>query len=192
MKIIIATRNKDKFKIVSNLLQINNFKNSEFYSLNDLKETITDKKEEGTIIERSKAKALNVYENIKEKCDYIIGIDDGIKMKGKIIENVKDYIKDVVEGKYLEEKEKVYIVRAYTFINKEGKTKSIITQIPFEYIKPKEKITIKENSYPFSYVFSALDLGKPIIDLNEEEEYKYYLKYSKEKFNEVANFFKEH
>ncbi len=113
-------------------------------------------------------------------------------MKGKIIENVKDYIKDVIEGKYLKEKEKVYIVRAYTFINKEGQTKSIITEIPFEYAKPKEKIIVKENSYPFSYVFSALDLGKPIINLNKEEEYKYYLKYSKEKFDEVANFFKEH
>lgn len=74
MEIIIATRNKDKFKIISNLLQINNFKDSKFYSLNDLKENIIDKKEKGTIIERSKEKALNIYENIKENYDYIIGI----------------------------------------------------------------------------------------------------------------------
>ena len=34
-KILIATRNKDKFKIVFKLLSISIFKNYDFYNLND-------------------------------------------------------------------------------------------------------------------------------------------------------------
>lgn len=39
-KILIATRNNDKFKIVSKLLSTNNFKNCLFYSLNDIDDCI--------------------------------------------------------------------------------------------------------------------------------------------------------
>ena len=35
-----------------------------------------------------------VAKNIKAEYDYIIGVDDGIKIKEKMIENVKDYIKN--------------------------------------------------------------------------------------------------
>lgn len=190
-KILIATRNKDKFKIVSKLLKTNTFKDFEFYSLNDINEQIIDKKEVGDIKNRSMQKALNAYNSVNEKYDYIVGIDDGIKMKGKMIENVKDYINDVVNGEYLSEQEKVFITRAYTFINNTGISKTFITEIPFEYVKPKEKIDIKTNSYPFSYVFSAINLGKPIIDLSEEEANSYYLKHSQDKFEEVESFFND-
>src|SRR5699024_1572476 len=119
-KILIATRNNDKFRIISELLSSNNFKDSIFYSLNNIEEEITDEKETGDVIHRSLQKALNAYNNIKAEYDYIIGVDDGIKIKEKMIENVKDYIKSIVDDKFLAQNEKVFIVRAYTFINKQG------------------------------------------------------------------------
>ena len=63
-KILIATRNKDKFKIISKLLSIESFKDYKFISLNDIEEDIIDKKEVGDVINRSYEKALNVYENM--------------------------------------------------------------------------------------------------------------------------------
>lgn len=189
-KILIATRNKDKFKIISKLLSTNNFKDATFYSLNDIEENIVDNKETGDIINRSLEKALNAYNNIKEAYDYFIGVDDGIKLKGKMIENVKDYITPILEDKYLTTNEKVYIVRAYTFIDKKGNHKSIVTEIPFEYKKLQEKFDILENSYPLSHVLSPVGSTKVVSELKEEESNAYYLEFSKNKFDEIEKFFK--
>lgn len=189
-KILIATRNKDKFRIISKLLSTNNFKDAAFYSLNDIEENIVDKKETGDIINRSLEKALNAYNNIKEDYDYFIGVDDGIKMKGKMIENVKDYIIPIIEGNYLTDNEKVYIVRAYTFIDKKGNHKSIVTEIPFEYKKLQKKFDILENSYPLSHVLSPVGSTKVVSGLSIEESNTYYLKFSKSKFEEIEKFFK--
>ncbi len=188
-KILIATRNKDKFRIVKKLLSTNNFKNFEFYSLDDIKEEIIDKKETGDIKNRSLQKAKNAYDVLKESFDYIVGVDDGIKIKGNIIEDVKKYIKLIIEDDFLEENEIVQIVRAYTFINKEGIFKSIVTEIPFEYIKSQTKINISENSYPLSYVLSPINALKTVVELSEEESNLYYLKYSQKEFDKVENFF---
>ena len=43
-KILIATRNKDKYKIVSKLLSTKTFKNYRFISLNEITEDIIEKK----------------------------------------------------------------------------------------------------------------------------------------------------
>lgn len=128
--ILLATRNKDKYKIVSKLLSAKTFKNFKFISLNEIKEDIIDKKEVGDIKNRSFEKAINVYNNLNNNIfDYVIGIDDGIEMKGQMIENVKEYINSILEDKYLKEGEEVNILRAYTFVNKDGNYKSIVTTI---------------------------------------------------------------
>ena len=188
-KILIATRNKDKYKIVSKLLSAKTFKNFKFISLNEIKEDIIDKKEVGDIKNISYEKAMNVYKSLKNNIyDYIVGIDDGIEIRGNIIENVKEYIKAILDNKYLKENEKVYIVRAYTFINKKGKFKIIVTKIPFKYKKLEKQIKIEENSYPLSHVLTPIDSNQRIIDLDEYDTNKYYLNYSEDKFNEVEKY----
>lgn len=188
-KILIATRNKDKYKIVSKLLSAKTFKNFKFISLNEIKEDIIDKKEVGDIKNRSYEKAMNVYKSLKNNIyDYIVGIGDGIEIRGNIIENVKEYIKAILDNKYLKENEKVYIVRAYTFINKKGKFKIIVTKIPFKYKKLEKQIKIEENSYPLSHVLTPIDSNQRIIDLDEYDTNKYYLNYSEDKFNEVEKY----
>ena len=191
-KILIATRNKDKYKIVSKLLSAKTFKNFKFISLNEIKEDIIDKKEVGDIKNRSYEKAMNVYKRLKNNIyDYIVGIDDGIEIRGNIIENVKEYIKAILDNKYLKENEKVYILRAYTFINKKGKFKIIVTKIPFKYKKLEKQIKIEENSYPLSHVLTPIDSNQRIIDLDEYDTNKYYLNYSEDKFNEVEKYFEK-
>jgi len=189
-KILIATRNKDKYRIISKLLGTKNFEDYEFISLNDIEDIIEDKKEDGDVINRSYEKALNVYNNLKNNIyDYIVGIDDGIKMKGQMIENLKEYIKPIMDNEYLKENEEILIVRAYTFINKKGEHKSIITEIPFKYIPLKENYEIKENSYPFSHVMAPLNSSKTVSEMNEDETNLYYLDFSKNAYNEVESYF---
>ena len=121
--------------------------------------------------------------------NYIVGVDDGIKMKGKMIENVKEYIKSILDNEYLKENEEIYIVRAYTFFDKNKNYKSIITEIPFKYIPLKEKFEIKKESYPLSHVMAPLNSIKTVSNMDDEESNLYYLNYSKEAYNEVKKYF---
>lgn len=189
-RILIATRNKDKFRIISKLLKTNSFKEFEFLCLDDINDKIIDKKETGDILNRSYEKALNTYNNIhNNEFEYIIGIDDGIKIKGKIIENVKEYIKPIINDEYLKENEEIAIVRAYSFINSKGKRKSIITEIPFRYIKLKKDFIIEENSYPLSHVMAPVNSTTTVSELDENETNLYYLNYSNKAFEDVKLYY---
>ena len=188
--ILIATRNKDKFKLLSKLLSTELLKDSKFFSLNDIEDEIEDKKEVGDIKNRSYEKAMNAYLSIKNNIyKYIIGIDDGIEMKGQMIENVKEYIKDILDDKYLKEDEIVYIKKAYTFIDKNGVFKTIVTKIPFKYKKLTNHFEIEENSYPLNHVLTPIDSNLRLVDIDEETTNNYLLTYSKEGFDEVEKFF---
>ena len=187
-KILIATRNNDKFRIVSTLLKTSIFKDYKFYCLGDLDEKIVDKKETGNVINRSFEKAENIFKGIKKNdFDYIIGVDDGIKIKGKIVENVKDYIQSIIDDKLLSNGEIVYIVRAYTFFNKIGNYYSISTEIPFKYKKLEHELEIKENSYPLSHVLTPINSDEPVSLQNFDESNEYYLIYSSDKFREAVD-----
>ena len=188
--ILIATRNKDKFKLLSKLLSTELLRDSKFFSLNDIEYEIEDKKEVGDIKNRSYEKAMNAYLSIKNNIyQYIIGIDDGIEMKGQMIENVKEYIKDILDDKYLKEDEIVYIKKAYTFIDKNGVFKTIVTKIPFKYKKLTDHFEIEENSYPLNHVLTPVDSNLRLVDIDEEITNNYLLTYSKEGFDEVEKFF---
>ncbi len=188
--ILIATRNKDKFKLLSKLLSTELLRDSKFFSLNDIEDEIEDKKEVGDIKNRSYEKAMNAYLSIKNNIyQYIIGIDDGIEMKGQMIENVKEYIKDILDDKYLKEDEIVYIKKAYTFIDKNGVFKTIVTKIPFKYKKLTNHFEIEENSYPLNHVLTPVDSNLRLVDIDEETTNNYLLTYSKEGFDEVEKFF---
>ena len=190
--ILIATRNKDKFKLLSKLLSTELLRDSKFFSLNDIEDEIEDKKEVGDIKNRSYEKAMNAYLSIKNNIyQYIIGIDDGIEMKGQMIENVKEYIKDILDDKYLKEDEIVYIKKAYTFIDKNGVFKTIITKIPFKYKKLTNHFEIEENSYPLNHVLTPIDSNLRLVDIDEETTNNYLLTYSKEGFDEVEKFFND-
>ena len=190
--ILIATRNKDKFKLLSKLLSTELLRDSKFFSLNDIEDEIEDKKEVGDIKNRSYEKAMNAYLSIKNNIyQYIIGIDDGIEMKGQMIENVKEYIKDILDDKYLKEDEIVYIKKAYTFIDKNGVFKTIVTKIPFKYKKLTDHFEIEENSYPLNHVLTPIDSNLRLVDIDEETTNNYLLTYSKEGFDEVEKFFND-
>lgn len=190
--ILIATRNKDKFKLLSKLLSTELLRDSKFFSLNDIEDEIEDKKEVGDIKNRSYEKAMNAYLSIKNNIyQYIIGIDDGIEMKGQMIENVKEYLKDILDDKYLKEDEIVYIKKAYTFIDKNGVFKTIVTKIPFKYKKLTNHFEIEENSYPLNHVLTPIDSNLRLVDIDEETTNNYLLTYSKEGFDEVEKFFND-
>ena len=146
------------------------------------------KRKNGSISERAFQKAKQIYTRVdKNDFQYIIGLDDGVKMKGKLRENVKDYIQAILDDKYLAEGEQVDIVRAYCFIEKNGTSNTVITEIPFRYKKINRKIELKEHSYPLSNVLMPFDSNKTVAEMDKEENNQYYLKYSEKKIKEVLS-----
>ena len=185
-KILIATKNKDKYEIVTRILNKINTEVYEYYSLYDIGDYSNSNQENGNIQIRAYNKAQQVFSNIiNNDFDFIIGIDDGIKMKGILRENVKDYIEDIIHNNYLSEGEQVEIARAYCFMNKNGEYKIVTTEIPFVFQKIDTSFQIEENSYPLSNVLRPLNSTKTVAQMDKNECNQYYLQYSEKSIKEV-------
>ena len=106
-KVLIATTNKDKFDAVSNIFKRTIFKEDEYEIIKQSKEmNIPDEKENGTNTERARQKALNAFNHLKEyNFDYIVGLDDAIRIKGRLEPNIKEYINKILFDNYLSDGE---------------------------------------------------------------------------------------
>ena len=151
--------------------------------MNEIKYEGPEEKEEGTLIQRAenKSKTVKRYldKNNKNIYEYIIGIDDGINIKGELKENIKDYLKKILYQNFLEENEEFSFSRAYCILSKEDKIFKTITNVPYKY-KPKKNAEIKENSYPLSQISVPIGFNKSLRELTEEEGFSYCFNYSKD------------
>ena len=188
-KVLLATSNKDKFKIVKYILHRAGLDENEFefLSLKDINYNGPDEKESGTIDERARRKALSVKENLAnpEEYEYIIGIDDGIELKGTVRENVKDHINKILFENYLEEKESIIFPRAYCCVDRFGRLFETIAQIEYTY-KHKEDLIVKPNSYPLSQVMVPLGGDKSLTEMSEEDADEYCWESCKDKVIEMV------
>lgn len=181
-KVLIATTNKDKFKIVSRLFNDTIFPSSEYEILglsSDMK--IPDEKESGSNIERARAKALNAFNYLKDyNFDYIVGLDDAIIIRGKVEPNIKEYINKILYENYLEDGEEYAFNRAYCIIDKEKNIYEVNLDVPEIYHPLKGNFTLEEHSYPLSHVSYPIGYNKPVCELSEQESNNYFLKYVKD------------
>lgn len=191
--ILLATSNKDKFTIVKYLLQKAGLEETQYkiLSLKDINYSAPDEKEQGSINQRAKAKAISVANNISNRndYDYIIGIDDGIELKGTLRENVKDYINKILFENYLKENESIIFPRAYYCIDNNGKIFEIIAKIHYTY-KPKDSLKVEPNSYPLSQVVVPLNSNKSLTEMDEQEGNEYCWNSCKDEIIKLVNFIK--
>ncbi len=183
-KVLIATTNNDKFEAVSKVLNNTIFPENEFIleSLASIELNIKDEKEVGTNLERARTKAMNAFNALKEtnyNYDFVVGLDDAIRVKGILEENIKEYIDKILNGNYIDEGEEYAFNRAYVIIDKNMKIYQTTIDIPYVYHKANEKVELKAHTYPLSKVAYPIGSDKPICDFNEKEEIDYYLKYVK-------------
>lgn len=181
-KVLIATTNKDKFKIVSRLFNDTIFPSSEYEILSLSSDmNIPDEKESGSNIERARAKALNAFNYLKDyNFDYIVGLDDAIIIKGKVEPNIKEYINKILYENYLEDGEEYAFNRAYCIIDKEKNIYEVDLDVPEIYHPLKDNFTLEEHSYPLSHVSYPIGYNKPVCELSEEDSNNYFLKYVKD------------
>lgn len=187
-KILIASKNKDKIAIIKRIIDSISVERFDIVSLRDITTIKKTENEEGTIFQRAERKAKDTLEGLlNNDYKYIVGIDDGIIVKDYLYENVKDLIKPIINGEYLEDGEIVYIARAYHFIRNDGKNFSVLTKIPFEFHKSIKNIEISPESYPLSNVLCKLNTNIPVSRNTDEENNNYYLNYSCSPLMEVFN-----
>ena len=174
-KVLIATTNKDKFDAVSNIFKRTIFKEDKYEIIKQSKDmNIPDEKESGTNIERARQKALKEY-----NFDYIVGLDDAIRIKGRLEPNIKEYINKLLFDNYLSDGEEYAFNRAYCIIDKNKKMYETALDIPYTYHSLKEDYKLEEFTYPLSKVAYPIGDNRPVCELNDEEATNYYLKYVK-------------
>lgn len=188
-KILIATRNEDKFKIVKKMLEDISNNKFQFVNLRDLKIN-KDTEEIGDILERAEQKARLLINDVEQDITGIIGIDDGIKIKGNTTPETKKEADKILSGNYLELDEVVCIVRGLFMINtKTNEYESCLNEIPFKYIEDKTQIKRVEGAYPLSYVLGRLEKNKAIAYDTEDESHRYYMDYSKKGIKKLFQIF---
>ncbi|MBR2704470.1 MAG: hypothetical protein IKE91_03275 [Clostridia bacterium] len=189
-KILIATTNVDKYSVVTYLLKKAGLDDYLYQSLNDINYDGPDKKEKGTIAERAENKAKVVKEYLDDNnindFEFIIGIDDGIFIKGALQENIKDYIKKILYENFLSDGEEYAFYRAYCLISKSGDIFKTETKTPYSY-KYKDGAAFYENAYPLSQVSVPNGYDIAVAELSEEEGNEYAWRYAKDKLNELVN-----
>lgn len=188
-KILIATTNKDKFKIISYLLRRAGLVEDTYQilSLDDINYDGPDNKEVGDITERARRKAETVKRYFNNTTyDYFIGIDDGIILKSQMIENVKEYLKKILYENYLSDGEKIIFPRAYCIIGRDtDEVFQEIIEIPYVYMS-RDNVSLKEFSYPLSQIAAPIGYDKPIAEMTTEESNNYYWKYSESKIKKLV------
>ena len=186
-KVLIATTNKDKYNAVSKIFKKTIFNEKE-YIISPLMDdmNLPDEKEVGNNIERAKAKALNAYNYLKGyNFDYIVGLDDAVRIKNKLEPNIKEYLNKILFENYIEDGDIYSFNRAYCIIDKKGNIYEVNIDIPYIYHPLKNDIELKAHTYPLSKVSYPIGYDVPIENLNEEDEIKYYLKYVEKEINNL-------
>ena len=180
-KVLIATTNKDKYKIVAELFRKTIFSSDEYEIspiTNDM--NIPDEKETGSNIDRARTKAVNAHKVLKDEFDYICGLDDAVRIKGELDSNIKLVVNKILYENYLDEGETYSFNRAYVIIDKDGNIYETSIDIPYSYHALENNFELKEHSYPLSHVACPLGTTTPLSDLDEKETDEYYLKYTKD------------
>lgn len=186
-KVIIATTNKDKYKIVSKIFKATIFPESDYQidNLEAVSVTIEDRKEEGDNISRARTKALDAYNALKEyDYDYVVGLDDAIRIKGVLEPNIKSYVNKILFENYLNDDEEYSFNRAYCLIDKDNNMYEVTAEIPYIY-RSNPNIHVEEFSYPLSQVAYPIGSSKNVNDLSDDEELEYYLKYVKSELDKL-------
>jgi len=183
-KILIATKNLDKYNITNQLIERVAPRKFTFSNLIDLG-IEHEIEENGSIKERAEQKALVYFNYLKDNnllndIFAVVGIDDGFDLSesGQGDPNSKEITDAILSGEYLKENERIWMKRAFAIYNSEAGMNSCLTSVPFVFLGNKNNITREDGKYPLRNVLGSVDLNKTMIDMTHDEAMDYYFKHS--------------
>jgi len=137
------------------------------------------------LINRAYLKASFAQQTVDESnnIDLFVGVDDGMKFKGNDTNvDSKVITENILENNLLEIGEVLTIVRAFSFVDKNGKKiDEFETEIPFKFLGNSKNIKSEETKYPLSNVLSTIRNKEAIIEMDENDSLEYYLEFSRER-----------
>lgn len=161
-KVIIATKNRDKFALVSNLLRrTGRFDGAKFFSLKDL-DISEDFEEIGNVQERALKKARDYAGVLQSKglsgdVRCVIGVDDAmlVEKEGEIVVDSKTITDEILAGTRMALGERLIVVRGYGMIDMEtGEDGTCETRSPFVFLGNEDGVIRKDGEYPLSRVLA--------------------------------------
>jgi len=189
-KLLIATKNIDKYKIVTSMLDkilLNKFSYSNLTNLN----IDYDVEEMGTITERAVQKAKTYWKylienNLVKDFSAVIGVDDGIGLSkddgGN--PNSKELTDKILSGKFIEQNKNVWTKRAFAIYN-DNLVKSCLTSIPLTFLGNHDNTIREDGKYPLSKVLAPINGDKTMSELPFTVAIDYTFKYSEEKLTSL-------
>ncbi|MDD2656731.1 MAG: hypothetical protein PHQ18_04165 [Patescibacteria group bacterium] len=183
-KLLIATRNQDKYKIIIALIEKVFPNHFTFESLADTNITY-DIVEEGSILERAEQKAKEFWNclNNQQKKDFFatIGVDDGFAISEEDLgdPNSKELTDQILSGSLVKENDFIWVKRGIALYNNTV-LKSCMTSIPFIFLGNPNKVLREEGRFKSSYVLGAINTKILVQKMKFDDSINYYLKYCEE------------
>lgn len=186
MKILIATNNPAKYKLVVALLNETSLRKYVFVSPTDLGISLKVQ-ETGSLRNRALSKAIVASKLVKNMPDadevaYFVGIDDGIRFDKhkKTYSDSKMATDRILKGGNINIGDNITIVRAFGFADQKGNVSTCISRVPMVYLGDQKKVKREEGAYPLEYVLAYKGQQKPIKQLEQDDKniqnQKYMLK----------------
>lgn len=178
MKILIATTNEDKCRIVRAMVE-HLIPDAHLVSLKEA--TVDgDVVEVGTMAERALQKARYFQERLdwlgrESEFEGVLGIDDGLSIDaGEALPNSKELTDEILQEKW-PVGTPVDVVRAFALILRGEKPRVETTKVPFVFRGNPNKLKREPGQYPLSRVLAPAGMDVPVIELDGEQENSFNL-----------------
>jgi hypothetical protein len=183
MKILIATTNEDKFRIVRAMVE-DVIPDAYLISLKEAK-LDGDVVEVGTMAERAVQKAKYFEERAEwygrgNEFDAIMAIDDGLSIQSQEARpNSKELTDRILLGEW-PVGSPVGVVRAFALIKRGELPRVELTTVPFTFVGNPSNLKREGGKYPLSRVLAPFGMERPVIELSTQEENAFNLSHSAE------------
>jgi hypothetical protein len=183
MKVLVATRNKDKFKIVRRMVE----KIIPYARLVSPADAGIpgDVIEVGSVEERARQKAQYFMERLEwskkiDDFDAVLAVDDALSIDGgEATPNSKELTDRILQSEW-PAGASIAVVRAFALIKKGERTRVEVTTVPFTFIGNPLNVEREYGKYPLSRVLAPQGKAIPVCELSTEEEDEFNLAHSSE------------
>lgn len=180
MKILIATRNRSKFTVTSELLRAM-LLDTTFVPLYE-SALEGDVDEQGSIENRAKQKAEFFIQNLSAEEDFnaVLGIDDGFQVgDDEPTPNSKEITDDILAGKW-PVGTPVLVLRAHALARKDGTCRVVTIKLPCVFMGNPDGVVREEGIYPLEKVLAPEGMQLPWSQMPKEPLAKFMLDHSRE------------
>lgn len=181
MRLLIATRNRDKYEIVRRMVEaVSSDAHSVFLGDTSIEGDVV---EAGTIAERATQKAAYFMARLEwsaapDEFDAVLAIDDGLSVDGSEATPNSKELTDRILGAEWTPGTAMAVVRAYALIKRGEVPRVEVTTLPFRFLGNPAQVERKPGEYPLSRVLAPEGNNTAVSDMARQDEDRFNLEHS--------------